>query len=553
MSGFDPTIARLVADLRPVRRLASPWLRAATFLAVVAAGAAWLAGTIDLAPVAARIGAFADMWLAVAGSVATAVLATVAVMMVSLPDRSARWALLPLPAAALWLGASGMGCLRGQPAPMATPATWLDSLDDCIPFILRTSLVLAIPLGLLLWRARPLRPGLTAAVGGLALAASSASLLWFAHPFDATAIDLLAHIVAVVVVVLACRLAAPCWTGPAGYIDNASVWFVNHARPLWAAHDERSRMHRVQVFKDQGATARLTASERATEQVAMELRAERLAHLAHAFEVSVGEMVDTVAATATELKATACAMSDTAGRTTVQAADVAMAAGHGLSDIRMVALAATDVAASVERINRDILQSSEMAGAAAEDARRTDGIVGALAAGAQQIGNVVGLIDTLAGQIDLLALNAAIEAARAGGAGAGFAVLANEIKGLAAQTAIATKRIAVQIAQIQASTRETIVVIGGIGVTVATLSTNATTIGAGVAEQGVAMQAIARSMMQAAAGTEQVTSNILQVSRGAAFTETASQHVLDAASALSMRAEQLTDAINGFLRGVRAA
>ena len=209
MSGSDAIIARLVADLRPVRRLASPWVRAATFLAVVAAGAAWLAATVDLAPVVARVGAFADMWLAVIGSVATAVLATVAAMMVSLPDRSARWAVLPLPAVAVWLGASGAGCLRGQPVPGVTGATWLDSFDDCLPFILRVSILLAIPLGLLLWRARPLRPALTATVGGLALAASSASLLWFAHPFDATAIDLLAHTVAVVAVVLACRLAAP--------------------------------------------------------------------------------------------------------------------------------------------------------------------------------------------------------------------------------------------------------------------------------------------------------------------------------------------------------
>lgn len=209
MSGTDALVARLVADLRPVRRLAPPWLRAAAFVAVVAAGAGWLATTIELAPVAARIGALPDMWLAVAGSVATAVLATLAAMMVSLPDRSARWALLPLPALAMWLGASGLGCLRAPRAPHTTAATWLDSFDDCLPFIVRTSILLAIPLGLLLWRARPLRPALTATVGGLALAASSASLLWFEHPFDATAIDLLAHTVAVILVVLACWLATP--------------------------------------------------------------------------------------------------------------------------------------------------------------------------------------------------------------------------------------------------------------------------------------------------------------------------------------------------------
>ena len=343
------------------------------------------------------------------------------------------------------------------------------------------------------------------------------------------------------------------------------------AVPALGRADEIGRMAQaVQVFKEQGAAARSTARERAAEQAAGppagagpaeqaagQVRAERLAELAHAFEVSVGEMVGTVADTATELTATACEMSDTAGRTTAQARDAATAAGHGLSSVKIVAVAATDLASSVERVNADILRSVEMAGVAVEDARRTDGIVSALAAGGgggpQRVGDVVGLIDALAGQIDLLALNAAIEAARAGGAGAGFAVLASEIKGLAAQTAIATKRIAVQIGQMQAPTHEAIAVVGGIGATVATLSANATAIGAGVAEQGVAMQAIARGMVEAAAGTELVTSTILQVSRGAAFTETASQHVLDAASALSCRAERLTDNIHGFLRGVRAA
>ncbi len=211
MSGqsTDAVIARLVADLRPVRRLASPWVRAGMFLAVVAAGAVILAMTADLGRVIARLGTFADMWLAVAGSIATAVLASVAAMMVSLPDRSARWALLPLPAAAVWLGASGMGCMRSAAVPATVDAGWLVSIDECMPFILRTSVLLAIPLAIMLWRARPLRPGLTATVGGLALSASSASLLWLHHPFDATAADLIVHTLSVILVVVACRLAAP--------------------------------------------------------------------------------------------------------------------------------------------------------------------------------------------------------------------------------------------------------------------------------------------------------------------------------------------------------
>jgi hypothetical protein len=53
----------------------------------------------------------------------------------------------------------------------------------------------------MLRRACPLQPGLTAAVAGLASAAAAATLLNFFHPFDAAATDLAVHAVAVALVI----------------------------------------------------------------------------------------------------------------------------------------------------------------------------------------------------------------------------------------------------------------------------------------------------------------------------------------------------------------
>jgi len=204
MAQADTLIARLAAELRPVRRLAPPWRRAAIWLGA----SAWLFGMLALfanfPALAERLTAAPDMWLATSGAVLTAILAAIAAHLTGVPGRSPRWAALPVPAFMLWIGASAAGCLRARAIPATQPEAPMHPML-CFYFIVLAAVPLAMLLALQMRLACPLRPRLTATLAGLASAAAAASLLTLIHPFDANALDLGAHFLAVALIVVAVR------------------------------------------------------------------------------------------------------------------------------------------------------------------------------------------------------------------------------------------------------------------------------------------------------------------------------------------------------------
>jgi hypothetical protein len=147
----DRLIQALGANLTTVRRLPSPGLRALSWLAIVGSMAVALAMVSDAKAMSSRLMAAPDMWLAALASMLTAVLAATAAFELSLPDRKATWALLPLPALLLWIGASGMGCLRTWSVAETSPMP-PDQAGHCLIFILGFSLPLSLLLIVMLRR-----------------------------------------------------------------------------------------------------------------------------------------------------------------------------------------------------------------------------------------------------------------------------------------------------------------------------------------------------------------------------------------------------------------
>ncbi|KQP83058.1 NrsF family protein [Methylobacterium sp. Leaf117] len=201
----DVLVDSLARGLTPVRPLPAPAFRAFAWCAAALALGLALMPFADLDALRTRM-AVPDLRYAALGAVLTAVAAALAAFQTSVPGRSWAWATLPLAPAALWIGASGLGCLRAWVAP-GTGAPDLPEASGCLVFLLTVSLPLSLGLVLMLRRACPLRPNLTAALAGLSAAAAAAALLVPFHPHDATATDLALHLVVVGLVIGANSLA----------------------------------------------------------------------------------------------------------------------------------------------------------------------------------------------------------------------------------------------------------------------------------------------------------------------------------------------------------
>ena len=188
----EELIGQLSAGLRPVRRMPAPLRQAALWLGLAAlaiAAAVLVNGLRHDVGQRMRMPQEVAQWVA---SVLAGGGAAVAAAMLARPDRSWRWALLPVPALVAWIGSLGWGCLADR-ARLGPIEGQIGTSWGCVQFILMMGIPLAAAQFWLLRHSGPVRPGPVLVLGGLASAALCSAGLSLFHHLDAAVMILLWH------------------------------------------------------------------------------------------------------------------------------------------------------------------------------------------------------------------------------------------------------------------------------------------------------------------------------------------------------------------------
>jgi len=275
--------------------------------------------------------------------------------------------------------------------------------------------------------------------------------------------------------------------------------------------------------------------------------------------VSIDQMardLESLAGTVGETTATVEEMAAFIASVAQNAESLGEAASRASATVSGMAGAVTDVAKIASEADRMSARASEDAKSGGEAVARTvDGmkaisenmentarVITGLGKRSQEIGRILEVIEEIADQTNLLALNAAIEAARAGEAGRGFAVVADEVRKLAERSVEAAKEIGDVVRQVQQETTDAVEVARS---------------GASEAKQGMALADKAGAALRNIIESVSRSSALMgQIAEATGKQSQASSEVLDTVSRMNSATSQVTQAVREQAEGskqIRAA
>jgi methyl-accepting chemotaxis protein len=238
----------------------------------------------------------------------------------------------------------------------------------------------------------------------------------------------------------------------------------------------------------------------------------------------------------------------------------------------MVATAVHEMSVAVQEVARTALSTAQTASDASQEARQGSSLVQANLQGIEQlsqsvqqagevidrlhsqsdeIGKVLGVIQSIAEQTNLLALNAAIEAARAGEAGRGFAVVADEVRSLASNTQQATESIRGMIDALQTGARQAVGAMQQSREQAQQSVGHARQSGEVLAHIASAIEGIADGNAQISAATEEQTAVANEISENISSLNDSIQGVVNGAEQSETASRDLARLANGLQQQVQ--
>jgi methyl-accepting chemotaxis protein/methyl-accepting chemotaxis protein-1 (serine sensor receptor) len=243
---------------------------------------------------------------------------------------------------------------------------------------------------------------------------------------------------------------------------------------------------------------------------------------------------------------------------------VASAAGHVASSSQSLAQGSSEQASSLERTSTSSEEISSMARQNSENSRAAAGLVaqsqekyaqanqsldqavsamGEIQTQSGRISKIIKLIDDIAFQTNILALNAAVEAARAGGAGAGFAVVANEVRNLAQRCTEAARDTASLIEESIAKSNDGKAVVDRVTVSIRTVTEESAKVKTLVDEVSLGSQEQTRGIEQIGKAMLQMGQVTQQIAAGAEESAAAAEELNAQSCVLKDIVERLTELV----------
>ncbi|WP_425326832.1 methyl-accepting chemotaxis protein [Pseudomonas nitroreducens] len=267
----------------------------------------------------------------------------------------------------------------------------------------------------------------------------------------------------------------------------------------------------------------------------------------------LGEMAEHARQASQRVRDSSAGQSESATAIAAAIEQMSVSIGHistNTDDARQRAQDAGDTAAQGTHI---IARSNDEMDAISSTVQGAESLIEALGQHSNRISLVMQVIKDVAEQTNLLALNAAIEAARAGEQGRGFAVVADEVRQLAARTSGSSEEIAGMVQAMQSAARDAMSGMHSVSAQVGTgkslsdqASERMSAIRASSLQVADAVGLIATSIGQQSAATQDMAQRIESVAHMSETNRIAAEETSELSTDLSQLAQRLREAVGQF-------